>query len=90
MRGQRDTPSPGLGICQFRLSYFRVAVNSRSAFPFPSETAVDGEIRSIETPFTGILERVDISGWIIKVKDIFSQPLGNKMANADGRKCMEF
>ena len=48
MRGQRDTPSPGLGICQFRLSYFRVAVNSRSAFPFTSETAVDGEIRFVD------------------------------------------
>ena len=42
---------------------------------------------SMETSFTGILERNGISGWIIKEGYIFSQVVGNKMAQADGRKC---
>ena len=29
---EREAPSPGLGIRQFHLSYFRVAGNNRSAF----------------------------------------------------------
>ena len=44
----------------------------------------------ITAPFTGALERVGISGWMIKSKweiHIFSQLARNKMAIAEGWKC---
>ena len=44
----------------------------------------------ITAPFTGALERVGISGWIIKSKwpgGIFSQLVGIKMAIAEAGKC---
>ena len=33
---EREAPSPGLRICQFHQSYFRVAGNSGSVFPVTS------------------------------------------------------
>ena len=86
---EREAPSPGLGICILGLPetagvHFLVRLHH---YILNLETAVHGQIRRWKRLLRYIREKWYF--WMDNQRGIyiFSQPFGNKMAHAGGRKC---